>query len=176
MLCPTQMQGEFPPSFNCGEVCKVYGSCAVIPQTNDTHISYFQPEVPCNYRYKKILFLVVVKSCLSELNFLRPQGTVGYTHTHTHTHSCVYIYKVKWFRYRLGVAQKVSRGITVLFHDCGTRRSEWSATRPGRNLLTGKTWYPLQRRLGGRQGRSGRAENLVLTRIRSRTVQPVVSR
>ena len=53
---------------------------------------------------------------------------------------------------------------------------EWSAARPGRTLPPGKTQYPFYRRLGGPQGRSGRAENLVPTRIRSRTVQPVVSR
>ena len=40
-------------------------------------------------------------------------------------------------------------------------------------LPPGKTRYPLYRRLGGPQGRSGRAENLVPTRIRSRTVQLV---
>jgi len=34
----------------------------------------------------------------------------------------------------------------------------------------------LHRRLGGPQGRSGRAEKLVPAGIRSRTVQPVVSR
>jgi len=51
---------------------------------------------------------------------------------------------------------------------------EWSAARPGRNLAPGKTRYPFYRRLGGPQGRSGRAENLVPTGIRSRTVQPVV--
>ena len=38
---------------------------------------------------------------------------------------------------------------------------EWSAARPGRTLPPGKTRYPLYRRLGGPQGRSGRAENLV---------------
>jgi len=53
---------------------------------------------------------------------------------------------------------------------------EWSAARPGRTLPPGKTRYPLYRRLGGPQGRSGRAEILVSTGIRSRTVQPVVSR
>ena len=53
---------------------------------------------------------------------------------------------------------------------------EWSATRPGRTLPPGKTRYPFYRRLGGPQGRSGRAANLVPTEIRSRTVQPVVSR
>ena len=53
---------------------------------------------------------------------------------------------------------------------------EWSTSRPGRTLPPGKTRYPFYRRLGGPQGRSGRAENLVRTAIRSRTVQPVVSR
>jgi len=52
---------------------------------------------------------------------------------------------------------------------------EWSAARPGRTLPQGKTRYQLYRRLGGPQGRSGRAENLVPTGIRSRTVQTVVS-
>ena len=37
---------------------------------------------------------------------------------------------------------------------------EWSAARPGRILPPGKTRYPFYRRLGGPQGRSGRAENL----------------
>ena len=52
---------------------------------------------------------------------------------------------------------------------------EWSAARHGRTLPPGKTRYPFYRRLGGRQGRSGRVENLVPIGIRSRTVQPVVS-
>ena len=53
---------------------------------------------------------------------------------------------------------------------------EWSVARPGRTLSPGKTRYPLYRRLGGPQSRSGRAENFVPTWIRSRTVQPEVSR
>jgi hypothetical protein len=52
---------------------------------------------------------------------------------------------------------------------------EWSAALPGRALPPGKTRYPLYRGLGGPQGRSGRAKDLVPTGIRSRTVQPVVS-
>jgi len=52
---------------------------------------------------------------------------------------------------------------------------EWSAARPGRTLPPGKIRYPFYRRLGGPQGRSGRAENLIPTGIRSRTVQPVGS-
>jgi len=74
------------------------------------------------------------------------------------------------------MAQRVGRGIALLFHGRGTRRSEWLAARPDRTLPPGKTRYPFYRRLGGLQGRSGRAENLVPTGIRSRTVHPVVSR
>ena len=50
---------------------------------------------------------------------------------------------------------------------------EWSAARPGRTLPPGKTRYPLYRRLGGPQGRSGREENLALPAFDPRTVQPV---
>ena len=53
---------------------------------------------------------------------------------------------------------------------------EASAARPCRTLPPEKTRYPSYRRLGGPQGRSGRAEYLVPTGIQSRTVQPVVGR
>ena len=45
----------------------------------------------------------------------------------------------------------------------GLEGGEWSAARPGRTLPPGKSRYPFYRRLGGPQGRSGRAENLVPT-------------
>ena len=51
----------------------------------------------------------------------------------------------------------------------------WSAASPGRTLPPGNTRYPFYRRLGGPQGWSGQAENLVPTGIRSRIIQPVVS-
>jgi len=38
---------------------------------------------------------------------------------------------------------------------------EWSAARPGRTAPQGKKIYPFYRRLGGPQGQSGWAENLV---------------
>jgi len=54
---------------------------------------------------------------------------------------------------------------------------EWGVSpTPRLPLPPGKTRYPFYRRLGGPHGRSGRAENLVPTGIRSLTVQPVVSR
>ena len=81
--------------------------------------------------------------------------------------------KVQWSRYRPGVAQRVGRGIALHSHDRGTRRGWVVSSMPQCTLPPGKTRYPLYRRLGGPQGRSGRAENLVPTGIRSRTVKPV---
>ena len=81
---------------------------------------------------------------------------------------------LKFSRYRPGVAQRVGRGIALLFHDRALEGGEWSAAGLGRTLLPGKGRYPFFRRLGGPQGWSGRAENVVSTGIRSRNVQPVV--
>jgi len=58
------------------------------------------------------------------------------------------------------VAQRVGRGIALLFHDRGTGRGEWSAARPGRTLPPRKTRYPFYRRLGGPQGRSGQVQKI----------------
>ena len=83
--------------------------------------------------------------------------------------------KVKWSRYRPGVAQMVGRGIALLFHDHGTRKGWVFSSTPRPQFTPWKTWYPFYRRLGGPQGWSGWAENLVPTGFRSRTIQPVVS-
>ena len=54
---------------------------------------------------------------------------------------------------------------------------EGSASRPGRSLLPGKTRYPLYRRLGGPQGRSGQVRKISpIPGFDHRTVQPVASR
>jgi hypothetical protein len=83
------------------------------------------------------------------------------------TQPTVHWVKIKVPLYRPGVAQRVGRGIDLLFHDFGTRSGEWSEARSGRNLLPGKPRYPLYRRLDGTQGRSGQAENLAPNGIRS---------
>jgi len=77
--------------------------------------------------------------------------------------------KVKWSRYRPGVAQRVGRGITLLFHDRGTRRGWVVSSTPRPHFTPGKDPVPILQVAGW-------AENLVPTGIRSRTVQPVVSR
>jgi len=53
---------------------------------------------------------------------------------------------------------------------------ERSAARPGRPLPPGKDPVPILQEAGWAPGSVWRAENLVPTGIRSRTVQPVVSR
>ena len=76
--------------------------------------------------------------------------------------------KVKCSRYNPVVAQRVGTGIALLFHDRGTRR--WwvvSSILPPVPILQEAEWAP---------GPVWRAENIVSTGIRSRTVQPVVSR
>ena len=56
---------------------------------------------------------------------------------------------VKFSHYRPGVAQRVGRGIALLFHDRDTRRG-WVVSSTLRHILhTGKTRYPFCRRLGG---------------------------
>ena len=70
-----------------------------------------------------------------------------------------------------------SRGIAILFHDHGTRIREGSASRTGRSLPPEKTRYPLYRRLGGPQGRSGQVRKISPPPgFDPRTVQPVASR
>ena len=54
---------------------------------------------------------------------------------------------------------------------------EGSASRPGRSLPPGKTWYALYRRLGGPQGRSGQVQKISPPPgFDPRTVQPIASR
>jgi hypothetical protein len=60
-----------------------------------------------------------------------------------------------------------SRGIALIFLDLGTLEvGGWSAPRPGR-FTPGKTRYPLYRRLGGPQGRSGRVRKISAQQFRS---------
>ena len=72
--------------------------------------------------------------------------------------------------------QRVGSGIALFFHDRGTRRGWVVSSTPRSHFTPGKDPVPIAQGLGGPQGRSERAENLVPTGIRSRTVQPVVSR
>jgi len=74
-------------------------------------------------------------------------------------------------------AHRGSRGVALLFLDHGTRGCEGSASRPGRSLPPGKTRYPLYRKLGGPQGRSGQVRKISPPPgFDPRASQPVASR
>ena len=70
-----------------------------------------------------------------------------------------------------------SRVIALLFLDHGTRRGWGASVTPGRSLIPGKTRYPLYRRLGGPQGRTGQVRKISPPPgYDPRTVQPIASR
>jgi len=58
----------------------------------------------------------------------------------------IIIIKVKWFRYRPGVAQRVGTGIALLFHDRGTRRG-WVVT-PRQHFTPGRYPVPIFQEAG----------------------------
>jgi len=55
--------------------------------------------------------------------------------------------KVKWSLYRPGVAQRVGRGIALLFHDRGTRRG-WVVSSTPRPLYPGEDPVPILKEAG----------------------------
>ena len=84
--------------------------------------------------------------------------------------------KVKWSCYRPGVAQRVGRGIALLFHDRGTRMGWVFSRTPWPHFTLGKDLVPIWQEAGWAPGPVWTGGNLVPTGIRSPTVQPVVSR
>ena len=73
-------------------------------------------------------------------------------------------------------AHRGIKGIALPFLDHGLEGGEGSASRTGRSLPPGRTRYPLYRRLGGPQGRSGRVRKISPPPgFDPRTVQPVAS-
>jgi len=74
-------------------------------------------------------------------------------------------------------ANSGSRGIALLFYYHGTRREWGVSVTPQPPLTPGKNRYPLYRRLGGSQGRSGHVRKISLPQgFDPRTVQLVASR
>ena len=63
-----------------------------------------------------------------------------------------YEVKVKWSRYRVGVAQKVGRGIALLLHDRGTIRGWVVSSMPRPNFTPGKDPVPILQEAGWAPG------------------------
>ena len=60
--------------------------------------------------------------------------------------------KVKWSRYRPGVAQRVIRGIALLLHDRGTRRGWVVSSTPRPHFTPGKDPVPILQEAGWAPG------------------------
>ena len=97
----------------------------------------------------------------------RTQGVVrlftltGALHVRRYTWLQIYIYiyiyiyvciKVKFCRYRPGVAQRVGRGIALLFHDRGTRRGWVVSSTPRPHFTPGKDPVPILQEAGWPSG------------------------
>ena len=63
----------------------------------------------------------------------------------------IYI-KVKWPRYRPGVAQRVGRGIALLLHDRGNRRGWVVSSTPRPHFTPGKDTVPILQEVGWAPG------------------------
>ena len=59
---------------------------------------------------------------------------------------------LKWSRYRPGVAQRVGRGIALLFHDRGTRRGWVVSCTPRPHFIPGKDPVPILQKAGWAPG------------------------
>ena len=59
-----------------------------------------------------------------------------------------YYIKVKWSRYRPGVAQRVGRGVALLYHDRGTRRGWVVSSTPRPHFIPGKDLVPILQEAG----------------------------
>ena len=74
-------------------------------------------------------------------------------------------------------AHRESKGVAILFLDHGNRMGWGVSVTPWLLVTQGKTRYPLYKRLGGLQGRSGQVRKISPPqRFDPRTVQPVASR
>ena len=68
------------------------------------------------------------------------------------TTDCHLVKKVKYSRYRPGVAQRVGRGIALLFHDCGTRRGRVVSSTLRPHFTPGKDPVPILQDAGWAPG------------------------
>jgi len=84
--------------------------------------------------------------------------------------------KVKCSRYRPGVAERVGRGIALLFYDRGTRRGWVVSGTPRPHFNPGKDPVPILQEAGWARGPIWTDGKSRPYGIRSRTVQPAVSR
>jgi len=99
----------------------------------------------CVYQPQAVLMIWFLKDSFSVAQ-TSPQSILKYYMQNRILHR---IYKnVKWSRYRHGVAQRVGRGIALLFHDRGTRRVWVVSSTPRPHFTPGKDPVPILQEAG----------------------------
>jgi hypothetical protein len=111
--------------------------CILVP--NKLQIVYLQKKLT-NMNFKKLEQYL-------DMAYLLPIRSTNINYSTTH--------KVRFHPVEGHTGPEGSRSIALLFHDLGTRWGWVVSVMPRPPLPLGKTRYPLYRRVGGRQGRSG---------------------
>jgi len=93
-------------------------------------------------------------------------------HSSSKVHINVILRKVKWSRHRPGVAQRVGRGIAVLFHDRGARRGWVVSSTPRLHFTPRTNPVPNLQEAGWAPGPVWTGEKSRPTGIRSRKSSP----
>jgi hypothetical protein len=114
-----------------------------------------------------LILLMKISQPLSVRRYVKKCAAGLLNRFHTRSGNLQQKVKVKQPCYRPGCGPKGDRDTVHTSKTSVLEGGERSASRPSRTLPPGKTRYPLYRKLGGSQGRSGQAENLVPTGIRS---------
>jgi hypothetical protein len=111
--------------------------------------------------------LFKIRKCYSHFELSKFESWTSFVlHRFTFYHTSFYMFALS----QAPKAQRESRGIALIIRDLGARRG-WVLSTTPRPLYTR---YPLYRRLGGPQGRSGRARKISpQPGLDPRTVQPV---
>jgi hypothetical protein len=108
----------------------------------------------CIYRYIHTTALYYSNIKFHEKSFQWELHCSLRTEGHTWRKVCFVMQAVmvKWSRYRPGVAQKVGRGIALLFHDRGTRRGWVVSSTPRPHFTPGKDPVPILQEAGWAPG------------------------
>ena len=115
----------------------------------------------CNHLYFRTSFVVKWR-CLKCFPVYRrynlPQLLSWWAHLNPRESKCFLVaqvkkVKVKWSRYRPGVAERVGRDIALLFHDRGTRRGWVVSSTPRLHFTPRKDLVPILQEAGWVPGR-----------------------
>jgi len=90
-----------------------------------------------------VIYEILLRQKLQTLRRWRYRSSVLKLNADTVCNYIVIFKKAKCSLYRPCVAQRVGRGIALLFHDCGTRRGRVVSVTPRPHFIPGKELVPI---------------------------------